>query len=150
MKVNVLKYKCYTSLSLNVFLLIADKAHFIPIEKLVLPPKNRQIREVDDGFLKQLIRKMEDQPTGNYMRHCLLLPRALKRRKNSALRKLLIMSMRFLEELMWPWQQGTSMKNSLETRITVEELQGFVLDCRMRKLCGVEPCTTTQGLFVTS
>lgn len=53
MKVNVLKYdKSYTSLSLNVFLLIADKAHFIPIEKLVLPPKNEQIREVDDGFLK--------------------------------------------------------------------------------------------------
>ena len=53
MKVNVLKYdKSYTSLSLNVFLLIADKAHFIPIEKLVLPPKNGQIREEDDGFLK--------------------------------------------------------------------------------------------------
>lgn len=55
MKVNVLKYdKFYTSLSLNVFLLIADKAHFIPIEKLVLPPKNG------------LITNMEDQPTGNY------------------------------------------------------------------------------------
>lgn len=62
MKVYVLKYKSYTSLSLNPFLLIADKAHLIPIEKLVLPPKNRQIREVDDGFLKQLIRNMEDQP----------------------------------------------------------------------------------------
>ena len=47
-------------------MLIADKAHFIPIEKLVLPPKNRQIREVDDGFLKQLITNMEEQPTGNY------------------------------------------------------------------------------------
>ena len=67
MKVNVLKYdKSYTSLSLNVFLLIADKAQFIPIEKLVLPPKNGQIMEVDDGFLKQLITNMEDQPTGNY------------------------------------------------------------------------------------
>lgn len=147
MKVYVLKYKSYTSLSLNPFLLIADKAHLIPIEKLVLPPKNRQIREVDDGFLKQLIRNMEDQPLWlETMRHCLLLPRALKRRKNSALGKLLIMSMRFLEELMWPWQQSTSMKNSLETQITVEELQGFVLDCTMRKLCDLEPCTTTQGL----
>lgn len=31
-----------------------------------LRDKNRQIREVDEGFLKQLIKNMEDQPTGNY------------------------------------------------------------------------------------
>ena len=54
---------CYTFLMFNLFL---DKTHFIPIEQLVLPPKNRQIREVDDSFLKQLIQNMEDQPTGNY------------------------------------------------------------------------------------
>ena len=40
--------------------------HFIPIKKLILPPRNRQIREVDEGFLKQLIKNMEDQPAGNY------------------------------------------------------------------------------------
>lgn len=41
-------------------------AHYIPIEKLVLPPRKRQIREVDDCFLKQLINNMEDQPSGSY------------------------------------------------------------------------------------
>lgn len=46
--------------------LFSDMAHFIPIETLVLPPRNRQIREVDDSFLKQLIRNMEEQPSGNY------------------------------------------------------------------------------------
>lgn len=46
--------------------LFSDMTHFIPIEKLVLPPRNRQIREVDDSFLKQLIRNMEEQPCGNY------------------------------------------------------------------------------------
>ena len=40
--------------------------HFIAIEKLVLPPRNRQIREVDGSLLKQLIRNMEEQPSGNY------------------------------------------------------------------------------------
>ena len=46
--------------------LFSGMTHFIPIEKLVLPPKNRQIREVDDSFLNQLIRNMEEQPSGNY------------------------------------------------------------------------------------
>ena len=46
--------------------LFTDKAHLIPIQKLVLPPKSRQIREVDGDFLKQLIKNMQDQPSGNY------------------------------------------------------------------------------------
>ena len=53
----------YKVISLRLF---SGMTHFIPIEKLVLPPKNRQIREVDDSFLKQLIRNMEEQPSGNY------------------------------------------------------------------------------------
>lgn len=31
-----------------------------------MPPKVRQIRTVDDTFLKQLIQSMEELPSGNY------------------------------------------------------------------------------------
>lgn len=31
-----------------------------------MPPKERQIRTVDDGFLKDLIKSMEELPLGNY------------------------------------------------------------------------------------
>lgn len=31
-----------------------------------MPPKERQIRAVDDGFLKDLIKSMEELPLGNY------------------------------------------------------------------------------------
>ena len=79
------------------------------------------------GTLKQLITNMEDQPTGNYEAF-FVFAKGIKKKEEFSIEKLLIMSMRFLEELMWRWQQRTFMKNSVETRITVEELQGFILD----------------------
>ena len=44
----------------------SDKAQFIPIDQLVMPPKNRQIRAVDEDFLKELVENVKSQPEGNY------------------------------------------------------------------------------------
>ncbi|XP_068676680.1 uncharacterized protein [Montipora foliosa] len=43
-----------------------NKTYFIPVKCLVMPPKERQIRTVDDRFLKDLIKSMEELPSGNY------------------------------------------------------------------------------------
>ncbi|KXJ09428.1 hypothetical protein AC249_AIPGENE16802 [Exaiptasia diaphana] len=43
-----------------------DSTHFIPIDKFVIPPKERQIREVDEGFVSSLKTSLKDHPEGNY------------------------------------------------------------------------------------
>ncbi|XP_020901292.1 uncharacterized protein LOC110239880 [Exaiptasia diaphana] len=43
-----------------------EGAHFIPIQKFDVPPKERQIRRVDDSFLALLEKSLKDQPDGNY------------------------------------------------------------------------------------
>ena len=43
-----------------------DEVHLIPINNLILPLKNTQIRQVHSIFLSQFIRDMTDQPSGNY------------------------------------------------------------------------------------
>ncbi|XP_068735386.1 uncharacterized protein [Montipora capricornis] len=45
---------------------ICNKTYFIPVKCLVMPPKERQIRTVDDRFLKDLITSMEELPSGNH------------------------------------------------------------------------------------
>ena len=54
------------SIIIVVLFLFPDKAHLISIDNLILPPKKRQIREVDTTFLEQLIKNMSEQPSGNY------------------------------------------------------------------------------------
>ncbi|EDO45324.1 predicted protein [Nematostella vectensis] len=46
--------------------LIDNLVHFIPIEKLVLPPKQRQSREVNKTFLDDLQKQLRAKPSGSY------------------------------------------------------------------------------------
>ena len=58
------------------------------------------------------------------MRHCLFLPRALKRRKNSALKKIAD----YEYEVLGGTHVTLATKHLHEKFLTVEELQGFILD----------------------
>ena len=40
--------------------------HFIPIEKLVLPSKQRQSREINESFLEDLQKQLRAKPSGSY------------------------------------------------------------------------------------
>ena len=53
-------------LSSLLLLSFPDEVHLIPINNLILPLKNTQIRQVHSIFLSQFIRDMTDQPSGNY------------------------------------------------------------------------------------
>lgn len=59
--------KTSSSPSSSLLLLsFADEVRLIPINNLILPLKNTQIRQVHSILLSQFIRDMTDQPSGNY------------------------------------------------------------------------------------
>ena len=70
-----------------IYLFCTGKTYFIPIKYLIMPPKVRQIRTVDDTFLKQLIQSMEDLPSGNY-EALFVLVRGIKKKDEFQIEKL--------------------------------------------------------------